>query len=237
MPVGDTGIRTGEVWLDDYDRAVKVFLGGVERLVAREGKTQEPYYTLSIPKVKGSDEFQGHIPILFGDASSVVSPIALPAIVITKDDDFDTDGQRRVGFGTAYRVPTDAARTAGAVTATDPDLTTGYTHYETQSIPEPVTLRYTVFARARTSAEASAMGRWLWKRIWHFNSLLVKDSTGAERRYSVACEGKTRSADISEIVAQRTTYTFRLAIAGELEYAEPHTAKAVRNTGVTAGGL
>ncbi len=234
MAVGDTGVRTGEVWLDDFDMAVKKHIGAAERLVTIDG-VQRPFYTVSIPGVVGDPTYAGQIPVTFGSAHDVMTPLVLPAIVIVKDSSFDTDGNRRVGYGRSYKVPTDAALAAGVITAANG--VQGYSAYETRAEAEPINLRYSYNARARKDREASVMGKWLWRKLWNFNTINVVDSTGSTRGYSVQLEERSRDSDLSEVTVRRPNYRFTVVINGELEYDTPVARTAVTSASPTGQGF
>ena len=153
MAIGDAGVRTGDVWLSDYDVGLALYLGGVERQVpdpvfkGRGSPPLVPYYTLSVPGVPGPTSFGGHVPLLWGNARDVLNPAVLPCVVIVRQDDLDADTARWVGYDVGYRVPTDAAKAAGVVTVTNRDGATskqGYSEYEFRAGARAYNFKYAV---------------------------------------------------------------------------------------------
>ena len=230
MAVGDGAVRSGEVWLDDYDRAIKEHVGGVERAVPGSGGPT-PWYVLDWPDIRGDDAFGGSIPVTFGDAQDVLTPFVLPCVVIVRDDDVDIDTTRMTGWSRAYRVPTAAAIAAGVITV-ETGLQ-GYNEYEHRECPKPVVIRYTIWGRARTSREASKMFRRLYKRMEKWGTLSVRDSENVLRGYSIEVEGMSRTTETDEVLNRRPSCSFRVAIQGELEHDEPVKSKAVTSMVLT----
>jgi len=231
VAIGDGALRTGDTWLDDYDRAMKLHVGGRIENLSPPGHDPGPYYVVQIDEVRGSPDADGWIPVILGSPQDVLTPFVLPCIVIVEDSAEPDDGPRMVGWSRSYRVPTAAALAAGAIDVEMPDGTTvsGYSEYEWREGPEPAKITYTVWARGRTQREASRMARYLWHKFPKFFEICVTDSEGAERTYSAALEGMARTKELEDVLGRRPAASFTVTIDGELEWSPIRTDVSARD--------
>lgn len=227
MAIGDGAVRGGEVWVDDFDLAMKKHLLATERSFALSGETtSRPFFVTEIAGVVGDKSFHGAIPVVFGNPQDVLTPFVLPCVVVVRDDEIEEDGRRWEGWNLAYRAPTDAAKAAGPVTAGNG--TKGYTEYESREGARAYNLRYTVYGRGRTDAEASRMGRHFFRLLPKYGTIEVVDSERAVRQYSIHVESFRRSTDLEDVLVRRPAWAFTVVIQGELDHALPRATKSYR---------
>lgn len=221
MAIGDAAVRTGEVWTDHFDRAMKEHVGGRVMEVAFEGKPAAPYYMTAIDGVRGSDAAEGRIPVILGNPQDVLTPFVLPCLIIVEDS-VDEDPGRRLSYHRAYRVPAPAATPITAANGVE-----GYSHYESRLGAEPFNFSYTVWARARKASEASRMGKALFKLFPKWFDFMVTDSENAQRRYSGEMVSMARQKDLEGVLARRPAWSISVLIQGQLDYDDPRVDRAM----------
>ncbi len=221
MAIGDGAVRTGEVWTDHFDRAMKEHLGGVVMEVAFEGKPAAPYYMTAIDGVRGSDQANGLVPVVLGNPQDVLTPFVLPCLIIVEDS-VDEDSTRRLSYHRAYRVPA-----TGATPITAANGVEGYSAYETKLGAEPFNFAYTVWARGRKASEVSRMGRFLFKLFPRRFDLMVTDSLNVKRRYHGEMMAMQRQKDLEGVLARRPAWSVSVMIQGQLDFDSPRTDPAM----------
>lgn len=227
-------IKTGTVFLRNYDQGVIETLGGYIGLMNPDG---EPVSLVGTTLVSSSGQACSagdckrnyfidvpqarplKVPVIFNKPIPTFQGKFLPSILITRLDATPAMERWHSVCAMQYRV---GVGDPVSVTLANGDIVSGYEQYEQLPQAMPFDIPYSITVAARYEREAIAMLKKILSVYKPCSRILIKDSLCAQRSYTVWNEGGF--SDISEIndITDRTkAYTVEIRIEGELDLSDP----------------
>jgi hypothetical protein len=245
MPVNPLYInteRTGDVWIEDFDRGVVETLGA--QIVG------DDYFLMLDNVVKGYFAADYRIPelrntempgvmVIFASPDDRVQAFSLPCIVIRRDS-IDPAEDRWPSKNLKYQAPAPGA-TQVTVNYHGTEIT-GWTSYEEQEGAWPYDLTYMISVMAagrKCTRDAQRMLRVLL-RVWPPKAgagLFVKDTIGDTRSYEAFSEGPIDLKEALDIVDRQAGFSTSLRVNAELDLNDPYFTKSVLDFDVNTHGL
>jgi hypothetical protein len=224
-------IPTGYVGLDNYDEGVVVTLGGTLRQMPGQPQGIENYY-IDVQDVSPPPGDPG-IPIIFAYPEDTFEKLALPAIVVRRDD-IAPDMSRWHPGAQQYRTPAQTSKRAPVSVGGQPTGTLVPDLVEEQAQGEPNDLLYTIVIQARHRAglaarrEANAMLRHTMGKYQVYGTVFVKDSLGDWRSYEAFREGVSMLDDSSEVAGRVIGFAVTIRVVAWLDLVGPTVHRTAR---------
>ena len=224
--------RTGDVFINDFDRGVIVTLGGVVNAIGTPTVQANSMYVVHIPKVEPPPDYEG-IPIYFAFPDESVDLKILPSIIVRRDSIVPALSRWHLG-NEAYNVP---AVGAHPITVTNPRtgavIAEGFDTYESKSQAVPFDLVYTIEIRARfrnnLKVESMLMLRYVMRHYQPYTRVSVVDSLGDTRYYDAFNETYTGVDIMPDITGREANFNVTLRVEGELDLNDPRNQRVVTN--------
>lgn len=225
-------IKTGQVFLRNYDQGVIETLGGYIGLMNPDGSPAslsgggsvssslcattacKKNYFIDIPAAKPSK-----VPVIFNKPLPTFENKFLPSFLVTRGDATPAMQRWHSIGATQYRVGVGAVT---EVVLANGQTVSGYEEYEQLVQAMPFDIPYTITAMARYEREAVAMLKKLLSVYKPCSRILVKDSLCSIRSYTVWNENGF--SDISEIIDindRMKGYSVDIRVEGELDLNDP----------------
>lgn len=216
--------RTGDVFIEDFDRGVIETLGAVVNCVG------DTYVIKDIPGVCAPPDTEG-VPVYFAFSDDIYDKKILPSFVIRRDSVSPAMSRWHLGSN-AYRVPAKGA-TQSVVTnpRTGEVMATGYDAYEERDQAVPYDLLYTIQIRARfrnnLMVEGLKMLRYAMRIYQPYTMVRIHDSLGELRTYDAFMESPS-AVDVKQDVAGReNNWNLSLRVEAELDLNDPFVARTL----------
>lgn len=211
-----------------FDEGVFKQLGGELVEVEREDSRLRCYAVL-LKGVDGPSIFGGAVPIIHRFPQEVVTDYLLPCFCLVPGAP-EIDDTRMTGEMPGERRPAEDA-VVTTVTRRDGTVVSGYSKYETVPPAWPFSLPYEIEAHATSRHEERPMFLHMLKRFpknrgW----VVVADSSGEARTYTVFFEGTGDLSEIQDIVSRKPGKSISIRVEGEISLFE-----AVEDTSAFAG--
>lgn len=220
--------RTGDVWIEDFDRGMVTSLGGAVNIVG-------DMYVVNVqnvppPPPTGGISFEG-IPIYFALPDDTIDPKVLPSFVVRRDD--ITVAMSRWHPGNhQYNIP---APSSHQVSITHPItgsvIATGYDAYEAKAQAVPFDILYTIQIRARyrnnLRVEAMQMLRHTMKRFPPYTTIYVRDSEKQLRSYTAFMESPSALDTKPDVAGRETNFNISIRVEAELDLNDPVVRKSM----------
>lgn len=216
--------RSGEVFIDNFDRGVIVTLGAV---VSTSG---DHYVIKNIPNIGSPPGFEG-VPVYFSQPDEDIDEKIMPSFIVRRDA--VTPAMSRWHLGSFdYNVPAVGAKQVEIVhPITGEVIATGYDKYERKDQAVPFDLMYSIQIRAKyrnnMKVSAMAMLRYLMKRYQPYTRVAVVDSLGDTRFYDAFTEAPSANDIMPDIAGRETNFAIPLRVEGELDLNDPFTTRVV----------
>lgn len=207
--------RTGSVFLEHFDEGIVRTIGGelVERTLDGE-TTQE--YAIAIDRVTGPPQYDGKVPIVFGQPEDSFQEVLLPRIEIVRSSvAMATDRWQPGGFD--YRVPMERGPKWRLPSGQEVAK-----YVETKEHAWPHDITYDVHLKARTRMQAQVMYRQIGVVLGLYPVIHVRDSAGEERTYQAFNESTSMLDEVTDISERMMGFTLSIRIAAELDFEEPY---------------
>lgn len=227
-------VRTGDVWISDFDRGVITSLGGY---VNKEGDM----YVINIngvppPPKDGEIEFEG-IPIYFAFPDETINPKILPSFVVRRDD-FSPAMSRWHPGNQQYRIPAKNSHQSSIVNPrTGQTMATGYDFYESKGQAVPFDILYTIQIRARfrNNLKVSSMNmlKHTLRRFQPYTTVYLTDSEMDLRSYTAFMETSTALDTKPDVAGRETNFNISLRVEGELDLNDPTIRRALTSLPTT----
>lgn len=218
------GVRTGEVFLRNYDEGVIKTLGAT--LSQTGGGMGMGTYVLNVPGICAQDG-TSNVPIVFGTPDQAGKVKVLPAIYIDGGDAIPAMQRWHSVGQKEYRVwVTDGP----IVTGLGPggEIVSGYTAVESKVQDMPFDITYTITIEAKFQNEANLILRNILRVFPPYSKLDVVDSLGDVRTYTTQLDGAvSRLTNVSDAADRTKGFTIGLLVEGELTLSDPTQAKTV----------
>lgn len=214
--------RSGEVFLEDFDRGIWATMG------ARMDPAGNIYLTIpGVSPPPPSDkirEFPG-IPVIFSSPEAPSTAKVLPMVEITREEESEAL-TRAHASQLKYRAPAPQARAV-----LSPLGVLGWDSVEEQGASRPVDISYKVTVRARREDTAALMRRFMARIYTQRGVVRVVDSEGDERIYECERDGISSSKDLGGDLNQREcSFVFSLKVQGEDDEAAPQVLRVATGT-------
>lgn len=215
--------RTGDVWIQDFDRGVIETLGGCVRpkgdmyLVEVDGVDPPPEETPGGP-------YTG-VPVYFAFPDETIDVKIFPSFIVRRDE--ITPAMSRLHMGNMqYRVPAIGAST---VTVTHPVtgqvIASGPDEIETKDQAVPYDFLYTIQIRARYRNNLRVAGlkmlRHVMKTYQPYTTVYVRDSLDSVRSYTAFMETPSAMDMRPDVAGRETNFNVTLRVEGELDLNDP----------------
>lgn len=216
--------RTGDVFIDDFDRGVIYTLG------AEVATTGDMVVIKTMDGVEAPPDYEG-IPIFFAFPDESVHAKIMPSIVIRRDSISPALSRWHLG-ATAYKVPTPDAR---PITITHPIsgrvIAQGYDTYEIKDQAVPYDILYTIEIRARyrnnLKGESLKMLKYVMKKYQPYTQVGVVDGIGDTRYYEAFNESPTGVDIMPDIEGKEANFNVTLRVEAELDLNDPYRVRVV----------
>lgn len=240
MPVNPVYIntaRTGDVWIEDFDRGMLETIGGIimgnDYFVPVEG-VNYGYFPDDYRETDLRNEPMPGVIVIFATPDDRVQAFTLPCVVVRRES-VDPAEQRWPSHNLKYQAP---APGAAPVTVQYGGRTIqGWSSYEEQvgAWPYDITYMISVLAQGRNcTREAQRMLRHIM-RIFPpkaGNGVFVKDTLGAERSYETFSEGPVDLKEALDIVDRQAGFSMNIRVQAELDLNDPYFTTSVTDFNV-----
>lgn len=226
--------RTGQVFIEDFDRGVVQTLGAVVNCAG------DTYVIKDIPGVCPPPDAEG-VPVYFAFSDETYDKKILPSFVIRRDSVSPAMSRWHLG-SVSYTVP---AKGATQLVARNPRtgdvIATGYDSYEEQDQAVPFDILYTIQIRARfrnnLQVEGLKMLRYAMRIYQPYTMVRVNDSLGEVRTYDAFMESPS-AVDVRQDVAGReANWNLSLRVEAELDLNDPFAIKTLTSLPTINAGL
>jgi len=210
--------RTGLVTLRDFDEGFLRTLLGSEVEIELDG---EKTLAIGVPiaGVRGPEQFQGQVPVCFGEPEEVYQLNLLPCIVVSRST-FTPAMDRSMPYGEEYRVPAMDAQSV-ALTMPDGTVVNGWDRWEFKEFATPFDMLYTVELRARRRGDANRMFDHASKLLRPHFEVFVFDTEGDERGYNTFLDPWTSIDALSDVADRVVGFSVSIRVEGELDLRDP----------------
>lgn len=229
-------VKTGQVFLRNYDQGVIETLGGYIGLMDENGSLVDvtsrssltcskascrKNYFIDVPLVSPTS-----VPVIFNQPFPTFEKKFLPSFLIARGDATPAmDRWHSIG-ATQYRVPSDSA-SAVQVTLANGQVVSGYSEYESLVQAFPFDIPYTITAMARYEREAIPMLKKILSVYKPCSRILLRDSLCSIRSYTAWNEnGYSDVGEILNINDRMKGYSIEIRIEGELDLSDPEITPA-----------
>lgn len=235
MPVNPVYIntsRTGDVWVEDFDRGLVETIGAQvndsDYFLQLEG-VNYGYYPADYREVTLREKPMPGILVTFAAPDDRVTAFTLPVIVIRRET-VDPAENRWPSHNLKYQAPA-----PGAVQVTvqyGARTITGWSSYEEQVGAWPYDISYTISTLAQgrnCSREAQRMLKQVM-RVFPPKAgcgVYVKDSLGTQRTYEAFSEGPDNLTEALDIVDRQAGFSISVRVQAELDLNDPYFTKSV----------
>jgi hypothetical protein len=235
MPVNSNYInteRTGDVWVEDFDRGVIETLGG--RIIGddyfvhipdvKKGFFSHDYRVTSLRETEMPD-----IMVIFAAPDDRVQAYSLPCIVVRRDA-LDPAEDRWPSKNIKYQAPAPGA--SQSTIDYHGTSVTGWSSYEEQEGAWPYDFTYMISVLAggrRCTTDAQRMLKHVL-RVWQpkaNNGVFVTDSIGGTRSYEAFSDGPIDLKEALDIVDRQAGFSINLRINGEIDLNDPYFTTSV----------
>ncbi len=197
MADGTFGVKTGEVFIRDFDLGVVTSMGSVLN-TAQDG------YERAVPGITAP------VPVVFMYPGQVFVEYLLPSIVIRRDD-ISFALQRWMPKQTVYRQPSQGA------TPLPVGDDTGFDSYDTKEMAYPADISYTISCFARYRDEANAILRAVLGVYKPYCDVSVVDSEAEIRKYLGTVTSVNGFDEVVSVADRQIGLTVSLIVQGELD--------------------
>lgn len=213
-------IRTGEVFIRNYDAGLVTTMGGFitspsqvgsDALMKLMGGDKENYF-MSIPEISADP-----IPVIFGNPEAIIERKIYPSFLVIREDPvpamarWHSIGQRE------YIVPS-----VSATFEYNPSYgVSGYSELEIKSQDMPYDLNYQIHCYARNEQGAMAMLRKILRTYQPYSKIVLQDSLGAQRSYTAYQESVNDVGELLDVADRVKGYSVSIRIEGELTLNDP----------------
>lgn len=221
MPSVIFGVRTGEVFLRNFDEGLVKTMGGVLNPDTTAGG-----YVVNIPKICMPDG-TSNVPIVWDTPDATTTKKILPMINITGGD--ATPAMNRwMSIGQKeYRIWVSGTDVVTGI-GDNGSIVSGYTAVESKVQDMPHDISYTISIVAKYAEDANVILRTLLRVLKPYCKIEVIDSLGDVRSYSAQIDGSiSRTSTSSSATDREKGFTFGLLVEGELTLADPETFRTV----------
>lgn len=216
--------RTGDVFIDDFDRGVIYTLG------AELSTDQTMVVIKDLDGVEPAPDYEG-VPVFFAFPDETVHNKILPSIVVRRDSIMPAMSRWHLG-ALAYNIPAPGAR---GVTITHPItgdvIAQGFDTYERKDQAVPYDILYTIEIRARfrnnLKVESMKMLKYVMKRYQTYTQVGVRDSLGDVRYYDAFNENPTGVDIMPDIAGKEANFNVTLRVEAELDLNDPYRVRVV----------
>lgn len=238
MVLSQDNVRTGDVWLSDFDRGVITSLGAVLNNVGDMYVIHMP--NVATPPPSGESVYEG-VPVYFAFPDETIDPKILPSFVVRRDDITPAMSRWHPG-NQQYRIPAPGSHT---VTVNNPitgvQIATGSDSYESKGQAVPFDILYTIQIRARyrnnLKVEAMQMLKHTLKRFQPYSTLYLKDSEDDLRSYTVFMESPDALDTKPDVAGRETNFNVSIRVEGELDLNDPTIKKALTSLPIANYGI
>lgn len=229
-------VRTGSVFLRNFDRGVVESLGGVVMQRSVEGRAPQSNYFLPLDRFTKSMRFPGTGPgnaaqITFAGPEETYEITEIPAVLVRRGD-FVFAPQRWHPHTKEYRIPAKGAKELFDAKGNS----IGYSKYESKEWALPHDIPYDISVLARVRDDATAMLRHVL-RIFKppASSLAILDELNTKRTYDAFNEGTTAADELASVAERVVGFTISIRVEGELDLNDPVYDVAVAQPTVSVG--
>lgn len=216
--------RTGDVFVDDYDRGVIYTLGAV----VSTDKTMVVIKDMT--GVEAPPDYEG-VPVFFAFPDESVHDKIMPSIVVRRDSIVPALSRWHLGAN-SYKIPAPGAK---PITVTHPItgnvIAQGFDTYELKDQAVPYDILYTIEIRARyrnnLRAESMQMLKYVMKKYQPYTQVGVQDSLGDTRYYDAFNESPTGVDIMPDITGKEANFNVTLRVEGELDLNDPYKVRVV----------
>lgn len=229
-----TQYRTGEVWLDDFDRGVITTMGAKpnELVIGKQGPQSvgSIYVIKDIKDVCPPPDYEG-VPVYFAFPDETIDYKILPSIIVRRDAVNPAMNRWHPGI-LDYVVPSSGSH---SVTVNNPItgdvVAQGYDRYEVKDQAIPYDLLYTIECRARfrnnLRAESLKLLRFMMKRYQPYTTIYIKDSLDQHRSYNAFAETPTAVDIMPDVAGKEANFNITLRVEAELDLNDPRNMQAL----------
>jgi hypothetical protein len=233
-------VITGQVFIRNYDQAVIETLGGYVDVVGAlndgngfgsgsgAGNTSDQAvvcrrsYFLDIPEAVPSQ-----VPVTFSKPFARFNEKFLPMFLIARTVVVPAMVRWHSVGAIQYRTPSANAVHEHVILANG-DIVSGWSEYEELPQAMPFDLTYSITAMSRYEHEAIAMIKKILSIYKPYSRILLKDTLGATRTYTVFNEGGiTDNSELIDITNRTKSYAVEIRIEGELDLSDPEINPSV----------
>lgn len=218
--------RTGEVFIDNFDRGVVTTLGAIPN------SDSTMYVIKGIKDVSPPPDFEG-VPVYFAFPDETVDTKILPSIVVRRDSITPAMSRWHLGMF-EYTTP---AHNAHPVTITNPitgqPIATGYDRYERKDQAVPFDFLYTIECRARfrnnLKVESIRLLQYVLKIYQPYCRVGLIDSLGDTRYYDAFMETPSGVDIMPDVAGKEANFNITLRVEGELDLNDPYVTNVLTN--------
>lgn len=233
--------RTGDVWVEDFDRGVVETMGaqitGDDYFVAIAG-VENGYFPHDYRVIELRNTQMPGIQVIFAAPDDVVQAFTIPCVVVRRDS-IDPADDRWPSRNLKYEAPAPGATQVSVYWPTHPNAdadgyVTGWSKYERQEGAWPYDFSYmiSVLAAGRNCTTVAQRMIKHIMRIWPPKDNLgvfVKDSLGDLRSYEAFSEGPIDLKEALDVNDRQAGFSMTLRIDGELDLSDPYFTKPVQS--------
>ncbi len=218
--------RSGEVFIDDFDRGVVTTLGAVV-------DTSGQYMVIkNVPRVEPPPGFEG-VPVYFAMPDEDLDSKIIPSFIVRRDG--ITPAMSRWHLGSFdYNVPAAGAKPVEIINPrTGSLISSGFDKYERKDQAVPYDFLYTIQIRAKyrnnLKAAGLAMLKYLMRKYQPYTRVEVMDSLGDTRYYDAFTESPSAADIMPDITGRETDFNIPLRVEGEIDLNDPQIVKVLSN--------
>jgi hypothetical protein len=216
------GVKTGEVFIRNYDEGLVKTIGGV--LGTDSNGSQG--YLINIPGICMPDG-TSNVPIIFEYPDQTTTKKVIPAIYISGGDATPAMNRWMSVGQKEYRIWVTGVDVITGI-GEDGSTVTGYSMVESKVQDMPFDITYTITIIARTSNDANLMLRMLLRVLKPYCKIDIVDSLGDTRSYNAQLDGAvSRLTNITDATDREKGFTINLLVEGELTLTDPAQFKTV----------
>lgn len=220
-------IRTGEVFVRNFDQGLVETLGGYTAfpsqfspsLVKMLGGDKENYF-IDVPQA--SDD---PIPVVFGNPEAIIERKIYPSFLVVREDPVPAMGRWHSMGQLEYRVPGVSA----TIEYSEAHGVSGFSEYEEKAQDMPYDLNYQIHCYARTEFAAVVMLRKILRTYQPYSKISLKDSLGENRTYTAYQESINDVGELVDVADRVKGYSVSIRVEGEFTLSDPITTPSVRS--------
>lgn len=221
--VKEFGVKTGEVFIRNFDEGVVTTMGGFidfpetygPEMVKILGGNKRNYF-MSVPQAS-----ELPIPVIFGNPDAVIEKQIYPSFLVMREAPVPAMGRWHSIGQKEYRIPAEGSQMEVV------DGVSGYSAYEEKSQDMPYDINYQIHVYARLENQSIPMLRKVMRTYKPYCMVVLKDSLGETRTYTAFQESVNDIGELIDIADRMKGYSVGIRVEGELTLSDPEVKSSV----------